>query len=136
MAKKIVYYCVGAIIFLLIFLVLIFFFAGKDSSNGTSISTNSVKQIIPTEKQKYADFEAEFACQILGITDDTQMMSILSGFNALASKYGFTSEQVQQNVLKYQNDLEFKQLAFNSMKEQCPAKVQAAGISEFVPQQK
>ncbi|MEK6885509.1 MAG: hypothetical protein AABX17_00925 [Nanoarchaeota archaeon] len=110
----------------------ILMFSGN--KNGwSSDSGNGLADITLTEKEKYANFEAEFACQLLGANEGSDMMTILGGFEALATKHGYGAEDIQKNAGLYDNDNEFKIIAFESMKRQCPAKVEAAGLNEFVP---
>ena len=127
MKKKNIILISAVAVVLIVCAVLMF----SGDKNGWSSNSDNLNDISLTEKEKYANFEAEFACQLLGINDSTEMMTLLQGFETLATSHGYTAEQVQENINLYRDDAEFRQLAFDSMKRQCPAKVEAIGLNEF-----
>lgn len=127
MKKKKVIIISSIVVVVLIIAGVCFMFNGKtDKSNLTNSPTVPV-----TEKEKYASFEAEFTCQLLGVTNGTEMIKILGSFENFTIEHGYTDAIVQQNVALYKDDAEFKQLAFNYMEARCPAKVQAAGLTQY-----
>lgn len=103
-------------------------FSGKTDKSDL---TNNSPNILMTEKEKYANFEAEFSCKLLGITDGAEMLKILGSFENFTIEHGYTAEMVQANVEKYSKDEEFRQIAFNDMRTLCPTKIDAAGLTSF-----
>jgi len=103
----------------------------KETPKTESIKTSEPSTIKEVETQtttsdvkmeKYAVFEAEFACELLGVTDGNQMMQIMNSQDQLSSKYGFTSDELKVLKTKYSDDVNFKTKVNQRVNELCPKK--------------
>lgn len=111
--KKNLLIIIGAIVLAIIILNAIFFFV---TSNGGS-------NIMKTEEERYAKFEADIACQMeeAGMAEDeAAIMSIITGMAAIAEKHGFTQEEITTNMQKYANDINHQQLILKEVEKECP----------------
>ena len=99
------------------------------SSDDTNSLAEKIAEKTLTEKEKYANFEAEFVCQLLGVEDPADVVKIMEGFEEFSNQHEYTSEEVTALVEKYKNDSEFKTMVLEEMKSQCPDKVEKAGFN-------
>jgi len=119
MKKKHLWIIIGSAVVLLLLIILLLS-GGKKGSSGISTLTLS-------EKEKYAKFEAEVACDLVDVmknadsTDaNTFIQNTLQIIQTNAAKYGYTESEIEANKAKYENDAEFMELAKNYMLEICP----------------
>ncbi len=130
MKKSIIFIIVAVVLVLVLSTVgIILMNSGSESSGSSGLN------FVDNEKQKYADFEAEIACMFIGIDESANMFQVLSQVVDLTAEYGYTEQELTDNIAKYRNDTEFQQMAFDSMQNQCPEKLQAAGVNEYTPRQ-
>lgn len=92
-------------------------------------TTSATKTTGTSEMQKYAEFEAEFACKLLGVEDASEVMNIMADFANLAEKHDFSAERIEDLKLDYEDSLEFQNILMTEMKNQCPEKMTAAGMN-------
>jgi len=119
MKKKHLWIIIASAIALLLLIILLMS-SGKEGSSSVSTLTLS-------EKEKYAKFEAEVACDLVDIMKDadntdanTFIQNTLQVVQTNADKYGYTTADIEANKAKYENDAEFMELAKNYMLEICP----------------
>ncbi len=114
---------IGIIAAAVVVIILIIVFFGK----GSNVSTSKLNIATLNEKEKYAMFEAEFACRMM---ESMQEKGELSGtefvqetlqiIDELNEKYGYTLSEIEANKLKYENDQEFQTMARDYAFEICP----------------
>ena len=105
----------GIIVISLLIINGIYFFVLSDNNSGNSI--------VKSEEERYAEFEADIACQMAEAgenEDETTIMSIITGMAAIAEKHGFTQEDITKNMQKYQNDINHQQLVLKEVEKECP----------------
>ena len=110
--------CAAVVIMVAIVLVVILS-GGKNSSGSTVMSITLV------EKEKYARFEAEIACEMVDIVKDadaseTFIQDTLKILENVSAKYGYTMSEIEANKAKYENDAEVQIMARNYVFEICP----------------
>ncbi|MDP1695463.1 MAG: hypothetical protein Q8L29_00960 [archaeon] len=129
MKKQTIYIIIIAVLALIIIFLIL-----KSTGNSASSIENPFKTL--TEKEKYAAFGAKIACEFIGIGEDKgedEMTAIITKVGDMTIESGYTYTEMQELNEKYQNDLEFQQIAYEEMKKQCPDKMKEAGITEFTP---
>ena len=112
---------IGAVIVVVILLGVVFL----NSDNSSSMSGNTIKNPVLTEKEKYAKFEAEVACAMVDIVKEadegeTFLKDSLKIIQEVSAKYGYTASEIEANKAKYENDEEFQNLAKDYVFEICP----------------
>jgi len=109
---------IGAAIAIVLILIVVF-------SGGKSSSNAGIVPVTLTEKEKYARFEAEVACEMVDIlkdadTSETFMQDTLKVLEDVSAKYGYTMSEIEANKAKYENDAEFQGMARDYVLEICP----------------
>ena len=125
--KKGVNLFIFGIIAVVLIVVLAFLF-----TNNSESSSNSGGLLTLDDKEKYALFEADFACRTISITNEEEALDVFNEFESIAESYGYTMEDIEKNSQKYAEDEDFLMLVFNEMKKQCPDEMEVAGINKFV----
>lgn len=113
---------IGATVVVVIILILAF--SGGDSSVSSS---NKVVPATLNEKQKYAMFSAEVACELVKVMDGMDENN-MEGFiqqtititEEAADKYSYTLSEIESKRIEYLNDAEFQRLAQDYVFDICP----------------
>ena len=82
-----------------------------------------------SERDRYASFEAEYACilaQAAETEDPDAFNTALQRVESIAEEHGFTAEDVSRLTTQYKDDHNFKLLAQEKMMEKCPEVVEQA----------
>ena len=116
---------IGIVAAVVVVVILIIVFFGKGSSN---ISTNKINLATLNEKEKYAMFEAEFACKLMSMRDNNYedfdgsefIQQTLQAIDEVNEKYDYTMSEIEANRVKYATDTEFQELARDYAFEICP----------------
>jgi hypothetical protein len=111
---------IGAAVVVVIILIVAF-------SGGEKSSAGSVNPATLNEKEKYAMFSAEVACDLVDVMrnmDEENMNSFIQETLRIseeaADKYGYTLSEVEAKRVQYENDEEFRTLATGYVMDICP----------------
>ena len=81
--------------------------------------------------EKYIKLEAEFACSLMGIEDQSQLMEMMAGFSVLLEKYELTLEDATVLKEKFAENEEFKVKIIEEISLMCPEKLANFDPSNF-----
>ena len=108
---------IGIIVIAVVVIIAIFIFrGGSEEGSSTTQSSGSVSN----EEQKYAEFEAELTCELLGAASTEDIVGVMGKTASVMEKYGY--DDAEYNILKtkYASDDDFKALIVSEMGKTCP----------------
>ena len=132
MEKKVIY---GIAVVIAVLIVGFSAFSINKVSDDGEGGAGGLSASVSPEMAKYAAFEAELACQLLGVDEDDLegLLAVMVGVVDLAAEHGYTEAEVNANVEQYKGNSDFEKAAFDEMEKQCPSELAAAGATEYTP---
>ena len=122
MDKKIL---VAGIIILALILGFVIF--RPSTGTGATITSHTVNDLTLTEKEKYAMFSAEVACELAKVMqeiDEEDMENFIQETvrisEELANKYGYSMSEATSKQMEYAEDKEFQAMARDYTLNICP----------------
>lgn len=115
---------IGVIV--VIAIVLVVLFSGESGEKETrDIPQGNIPKVTggesaTSEEQKYAEFEAELTCELLGATDAEGVVSTMQKTISLMEEYSYDDKEYNRLKAKYGDDESFKALIVSEMKKRCP----------------
>ena len=96
-----------------------------DSSAVGSVSnTEDVGDTSLDERERYAKFEAEFACSVIGVEGQEEIEAVLSDLGSLIEKHGFTADDMERLRKEYEGDYALAEMILEEMRMMCPEDVE------------
>ena len=107
---------------IVVVVLLVAFVAIKPSAGTGSIISVDQEQV---QKDRYAMFEAEVACKLMASISNVEdpeafIQGTLQVIDEVNEKYDYTMSEMEANRIKYENDLEFQNLARDYALDICP----------------
>jgi hypothetical protein len=91
----------------------------QDGGDDSTPADTTPATVSGSEEDRYAKLNAEVACNLLEDPEGNAAKTI-TDFPDTASKYGFTAEELDALLTKYENDDAFKQKIQDEMSDMCP----------------
>jgi len=115
---------IGAAVLIVVVILIVAFSGGNSSSSaGKGLPNPSTL----SEKEKYAMFSAEVACDLVDVMknmDEENMEGFIQETLRIseeaADKYGYTLSEIEAKRVQYENDEEFRTLAIDYVMDICP----------------
>ena len=90
------------------------------TSNESKLVGGVIDPIPLTEEQRYAQLNAEFACDLMDSQNGEDALQSMQNIEVLAEKYDFTAEEFPTLKSKYETSNTFQQLVLSEMEKLCP----------------
>lgn len=84
------------------------------------------------EKQKYAEFTANVACQMFEVTSLEELSLIVKNLEETTREYGYTETEIKELQQKYKEDREFAEITIDELEKECPDKVDQFDLDSYL----
>ena len=86
---------------------------------------------IDPEKKKYAEFNAEIACNIFEVESLSDLTDMVNHIQDTMDDYGYTEEEVYELRDKYEGDEEFADALVEALEDECPERIDEFDLDEY-----
>jgi len=124
MDKKVM---IGVGVVIIVIIAIFIFSGGSEEVTSTTPGAGSSSSV-SNEEQKYAEFEAELTCELLGAESAEDIVAIMEKTVSVMQKYGYDDAEYNRLKTKYANDNDFKTLVISEMEKECPELVDKASL--------